>query len=93
MGLGLPSLFSGCRIDTGEAWVCPTVLRTLQLVAGDPTRDYEQLPVCGLPEFTRAATELAIGRESQAILENRVRILQTVGAPLSALFRSSLLYL
>ncbi|XP_025059183.1 putative aspartate aminotransferase, cytoplasmic 2 [Alligator sinensis] len=74
----------GCRIDTGEAWVCPTVLRTLQLVAGDPTQDYEQLPVCGLPEFTRAATELAIGRESQAILENRVRILQPVGAPLKA---------
>ncbi|KYO34283.1 putative aspartate aminotransferase, cytoplasmic 2 isoform B [Alligator mississippiensis] len=68
-----------CRIDTGEAWVCPTVLRTLQLVAGDPTRDYEQLPVCGLPEFTRAATELAIGRESQAILENRAGGVQTAG--------------
>ncbi|XP_059587794.1 LOW QUALITY PROTEIN: putative aspartate aminotransferase, cytoplasmic 2 [Alligator mississippiensis] len=79
VGLGLPSLFSGCRIDTGEAWVCPTVLRTLQLVAGDPTRDYEQLPVCGLPEFTRAATELAIGRESQAILENRAGGVQTAG--------------
>ncbi|XP_019369864.1 PREDICTED: putative aspartate aminotransferase, cytoplasmic 2 [Gavialis gangeticus] len=79
VGLGLPSLFSGCRTDTGEAWVCPTVLRALQLVAGDPTRDYECLPVCGLPEFTRAATELAISRESQAILENRAGGVQTVG--------------
>uniref|UniRef100_A0A8C3H8A4 aspartate transaminase n=1 Tax=Chrysemys picta bellii TaxID=8478 RepID=A0A8C3H8A4_CHRPI len=61
------------------AWVCPTVRQTLLQIANDPTLDHEYLPVLGFPEFTRAATELALGRESRAVIENRAGGVHTVG--------------
>uniref|UniRef100_A0A452IZU9 aspartate transaminase n=1 Tax=Gopherus agassizii TaxID=38772 RepID=A0A452IZU9_9SAUR len=61
------------------AWVCPTVRQTLLQIANDPTLDHEYLPVLGFPEFTRAATELALGRESRAVIENRAGGIHTVG--------------
>uniref|UniRef100_A0A452IZY9 aspartate transaminase n=1 Tax=Gopherus agassizii TaxID=38772 RepID=A0A452IZY9_9SAUR len=65
--------------ETGKAWVCPTVRQTLLQIANDPTLDHEYLPVLGFPEFTRAATELALGRESRAVIENRAGGIHTVG--------------
>ncbi|KAM9165618.1 putative aspartate aminotransferase, cytoplasmic 2 [Pangshura tecta] len=60
-----------CQTEMGKAWVCPAVRQTLLQIANDPTLDHEYLPVLGFPEFTRAATELALGRESRAVIENR----------------------
>ncbi|CAM2108489.1 unnamed protein product [Caretta caretta] len=60
-----------CQTETGKVWVCPTVRQILLQIANDPTLDHEYLPVLGFPEFTRAATELALGRESHAVIENR----------------------
>ncbi|XP_065438537.1 putative aspartate aminotransferase, cytoplasmic 2 [Chrysemys picta bellii] len=68
-----------CHTETGKAWVCPTVRQTLLQIANDPTLDHEYLPVLGFPEFTRAATELALGRESRAVIENRAGGVHTVG--------------
>uniref|UniRef100_A0A8C0GK42 aspartate transaminase n=1 Tax=Chelonoidis abingdonii TaxID=106734 RepID=A0A8C0GK42_CHEAB len=68
-----------CQTEMGKAWVCPTVRQTLLQIASDPTLDHEYLPVLGFPEFTRAATELALGRESRAVIENRAGGVHTVG--------------
>uniref|UniRef100_A0ACB8EXR8 Uncharacterized protein n=1 Tax=Sphaerodactylus townsendi TaxID=933632 RepID=A0ACB8EXR8_9SAUR len=69
----------GCQTDTGEAWIPPVVQRILLQISQDPTLDHEYLPTLGIYEYTRAATELAIGKESRALLENRVGSVQTVG--------------
>uniref|UniRef100_A0A674I1N8 aspartate transaminase n=1 Tax=Terrapene triunguis TaxID=2587831 RepID=A0A674I1N8_9SAUR len=66
-------------VDSLAPWVCPTVRQTLLQIANDPTLDHEYLPVLGFPEFTRAATELALGRESRAVIENRAGGVHTVG--------------
>ncbi|KAM7153962.1 putative aspartate aminotransferase, cytoplasmic 2 [Macrochelys suwanniensis] len=68
-----------CQTETGKAWACPTVKQTLLQIANDPTLDHEYLPGLGLPEFTRAATELALGRESHAVTENRAGGVHTIG--------------
>ncbi|XP_048685421.1 putative aspartate aminotransferase, cytoplasmic 2 [Caretta caretta] len=68
-----------CQTETGKVWVCPTVRQILLQIANDPTLDHEYLPVLGFPEFTRAATELALGRESRAVIENRAGGVHTVG--------------
>ncbi|XP_032642796.1 putative aspartate aminotransferase, cytoplasmic 2 [Chelonoidis abingdonii] len=67
-----------CQTEMGKAWVCPTVRQTLLQIASDPTLDHEYLPVLGFPEFTRAATELALGRESRAVIENRLLLFSTL---------------
>uniref|UniRef100_A0A8C4XW84 aspartate transaminase n=1 Tax=Gopherus evgoodei TaxID=1825980 RepID=A0A8C4XW84_9SAUR len=77
--LGPLFLLADCQTETGKAWVCPTVRQTLLQIANDPTLDHEYLPVLGFPEFTRAATELALGRESRAVIENRAGGIHTVG--------------
>ncbi|XP_067406865.1 aspartate aminotransferase, cytoplasmic-like [Emydura macquarii macquarii] len=69
----------GCQTDSGEAWVCPAVRQTLRQIADDPTLDHEYLPVLGFPRFTQAATELALGRASCAVTENRAGGVHTVG--------------
>ncbi|XP_074837806.1 putative aspartate aminotransferase, cytoplasmic 2 [Carettochelys insculpta] len=69
----------GCQTETGKAWVCPAVKQSLLQITSDPTLDHEYLPVLGLSEFTRAATELVLGRGSRAILENRAGGVHTVG--------------
>uniref|UniRef100_A0A674I196 aspartate transaminase n=1 Tax=Terrapene triunguis TaxID=2587831 RepID=A0A674I196_9SAUR len=75
--------------ETGKAWVCPTVRQTLLQIANDPTLDHEYLPVLGFPEFTRAATELALGRESRAVIENRVWTLSSTTSRASTQFLSA----
>uniref|UniRef100_A0A8C0GMT8 aspartate transaminase n=1 Tax=Chelonoidis abingdonii TaxID=106734 RepID=A0A8C0GMT8_CHEAB len=77
--LGPLFLLADCQTEMGKAWVCPTVRQTLLQIASDPTLDHEYLPVLGFPEFTRAATELALGRESRAVIENRAGGVHTVG--------------
>uniref|UniRef100_A0A8C8VM21 aspartate transaminase n=1 Tax=Pelusios castaneus TaxID=367368 RepID=A0A8C8VM21_9SAUR len=69
----------GCQTDAGEAWLCPAVRQILLQIANDPTLDHEYLPVLGFPQFTQAATELALGRASCAVLENRAGGVHTVG--------------
>ncbi|XP_041088415.1 putative aspartate aminotransferase, cytoplasmic 2 isoform X2 [Polyodon spathula] len=48
-------------------------------ICSDPTLTLDYLPTLGLPEFTRSATELALGRDSPAIRENRAGGVQTLG--------------
>uniref|UniRef100_A0A671KNM6 Glutamic-oxaloacetic transaminase 1 like 1 n=1 Tax=Sinocyclocheilus anshuiensis TaxID=1608454 RepID=A0A671KNM6_9TELE len=50
-----------------------------QQIATDPTLTPEYPPILGIPEFTRRATELALDKDSPAIMESRVFGVQTVG--------------
>lgn len=67
---------TGCQSDAGEVWIPPVVQRILIQISQDPTLNHEYLPEIGIYEYTRAATELAIGKESRALLENRVWVLR-----------------
>ncbi|XP_060107026.1 putative aspartate aminotransferase, cytoplasmic 2 [Heteronotia binoei] len=70
---------AGCQTNDGEAWIPPVVQRILLQISQDPTLNHEYLPRLGIYEYTRAATELAIGKESRALLENRAGGVHTVG--------------
>ncbi|XP_075063277.1 aspartate aminotransferase, cytoplasmic-like [Mixophyes fleayi] len=66
--------------DDGQPWVPLPVRKVYQQIIIDPTRNYEPQPVVGSSEFIRGATELALGRNSKAILENRASGVQTPGS-------------
>ncbi|XP_034025834.1 putative aspartate aminotransferase, cytoplasmic 2 [Thalassophryne amazonica] len=65
--------------EDGQMFV-PTVVKKLkQQLSTDPTLRSEYPPSLGLKEFTQQATEAALGKKSQAIMENRVLGVQTAG--------------
>ncbi|XP_063787914.1 aspartate aminotransferase, cytoplasmic-like isoform X2 [Pseudophryne corroboree] len=66
--------------DDGQPWVPPPVRRVYLQIISDPTRNYEPQPITGSTEFIRGVTELALGKNSKAILENRASGIQTVGS-------------
>ncbi|XP_075766910.1 putative aspartate aminotransferase, cytoplasmic 2 isoform X2 [Pelodiscus sinensis] len=68
-----------CQTETGKAWDYPPVSQTLLQISTDPTLDHEDLLELGFSAFTRAATELALGRESRALVENRAGSVHTIG--------------
>uniref|UniRef100_A0A8C9RI75 aspartate transaminase n=1 Tax=Scleropages formosus TaxID=113540 RepID=A0A8C9RI75_SCLFO len=65
--------------EDGHALVPPLIWKIKQQISTDPTLHADFAPALGLPEFTRRATELALGRECRAVVENRVLGIQTVG--------------
>ncbi|XP_053223253.1 putative aspartate aminotransferase, cytoplasmic 2 [Podarcis raffonei] len=70
---------AGCQTDLEEVWIPPVVKRILLQIPEDPTLNHEYLPQLGILEFTRAAMELAIGKDSHALLDNRACGVQTNG--------------
>ncbi|XP_069474053.1 putative aspartate aminotransferase, cytoplasmic 2 [Ambystoma mexicanum] len=68
-----------CQANDGQPWVPSVVRKIWQQILNDPTLNHECLPPLGSSEFTRAAMELAIGKENTAILENRAAGIQTLG--------------
>ena len=50
----------------------PVVKSIEAQMAIDPLLNHEYLPILGLPDFCEAATELVLGQDSAAIVENRV---------------------
>ncbi|XP_059379506.1 putative aspartate aminotransferase, cytoplasmic 2 isoform X2 [Carassius carassius] len=65
--------------EHGHTTWLPLVRKIKQQIATDPTLTPEYPPNLGIPEFTRRATELALGKDSPAIVESRVFGVQTVG--------------
>uniref|UniRef100_A0A8C7P7J5 aspartate transaminase n=1 Tax=Oncorhynchus mykiss TaxID=8022 RepID=A0A8C7P7J5_ONCMY len=63
----------------GQTSVSPLIGKIMQQICTDPTLCPEYPSSFGLPEFTRRATELVLGRDCHAIVENRVLGVQTVG--------------
>lgn len=54
----------------------PVVKKVEQLIVEDGSLNHEYLPILGLPEFRAAAAKVALGDDSAAIKESRVRKLQ-----------------
>lgn len=66
------------RDDTARPWVLPVVRKAQIAIANDESLNFEYLNQFGLPEFTKAATELLLGADSPIIKENRVISCQTL---------------
>ena len=80
------------RGDDGKPYVLPVVRKAHELLVADTTLDHEYLPIAGLPQFTAAAAELLLGKDSAALHEGRVASIQTISGTganhLGALFMS-----
>lgn len=59
------------RDDNGQPWVLPVVRKVESMMAADTSLNHEYLPVAGLPSLRDAAVQLALGKDSPAILEGR----------------------
>ncbi|XP_062932795.1 putative aspartate aminotransferase, cytoplasmic 2 [Cynocephalus volans] len=68
-----------CMTNEGQPWVSLVVCKTRLHVAQDPSLNYEYLPTMGMRSFIQASLELLFGKHSQAIVENRVGGVHTVG--------------
>ncbi|KAM4836631.1 putative aspartate aminotransferase, cytoplasmic 2 [Thomomys bottae] len=68
-----------CMNNEGYPWVSGVVHKIRQQIAQDPSLNYEYLPSKGMKSFIQASLELLFGKHSQAIMENRVGGVQTVG--------------
>nr|XP_026691266.1 aspartate aminotransferase, cytoplasmic-like [Ciona intestinalis] len=66
------------RTDEGEPWVLPVVRSVEAQMAIDPALNHEYLPILGLPSFRELATQLILGKDSRAILENRAGGVQSI---------------
>ncbi|XP_036382070.1 putative aspartate aminotransferase, cytoplasmic 2 [Megalops cyprinoides] len=66
--------------EDGQTFVPPLVWKIKQQIVNDPTLSSEYPSCSGIPEFSRRATELALGKDCCAIVENRVLGVQTVGS-------------
>lgn len=65
--------------EQGVTSVLPLIRRIKKQISTDPTLCPEYAPSSGLSEFNRRATELVLGKNCPAIVENRVLGVQTVG--------------
>ncbi|KAK3565705.1 hypothetical protein QTP86_014179, partial [Hemibagrus guttatus] len=66
--------------EDGQPIVNPLIRKIKQQIATDSTLIPEYPPPLGIPEFTSRAAQLALGRDSRAIVENRVLGVQAVGS-------------
>lgn len=69
----LLSVLPAYRTDDCQPWVLPVVKKVERLIVEDNSLNHEYLPILGLPEFRSAASKVALGDDSPAIKENRVR--------------------
>ncbi|XP_076587299.1 putative aspartate aminotransferase, cytoplasmic 2 [Chaetodon auriga] len=65
--------------EEGNTFALRLVGKIKQQLSADPTLRPEYPPPLGLAEFTRRATEVALGKSCRAIVENRVLGVQTPG--------------
>jgi aspartate/tyrosine/aromatic aminotransferase len=66
------------RDEAGKPVVLRVVHDAEERILADPAGNHEYLPIGGLPEFCRAAAELAYGKDSPALAEGRIAILQSL---------------
>ncbi|XP_063167442.1 putative aspartate aminotransferase, cytoplasmic 2 [Candoia aspera] len=70
----------GCHTDSAdEIWIPPVVQQILLQIPQDPTLDHEYIRELGIVEFTKTAMELVIGKNNQALLDNRAGGVHTIG--------------
>ncbi|EEB13298.1 aspartate aminotransferase, cytoplasmic, putative [Pediculus humanus corporis] len=66
------------RTDENKPWVLPVVKKVEKALAEDPSQNHEYLPILGLDAFTKAATSMLLGENSQALAEGRAFGVQTL---------------
>ena len=64
--------FAAFRTDEGKPWVLPVIKYVEAQIAIDPLLDHEYLPILGLTDFCDSAIELCLGKDSIALINNRV---------------------
>ena len=62
-----------CMTSEGRPWVSSVVRKSRMQIAQDPSLNYEYTPVMGMKSFIQASLNLLFGKNSQVIVENRVR--------------------
>ncbi|KAK1923139.1 putative aspartate aminotransferase mitochondrial precursor [Papiliotrema laurentii] len=65
------------RDGSGKPYVLPSVKKAEKLLF-DAAGDKEYLPITGLAPFTKLAAELAYGKDSKPLVENRLAITQSI---------------
>ncbi|RSH87086.1 aspartate transaminase aat1 [Saitozyma podzolica] len=65
------------RDGNGKPYVLPTVLKAEEIVF-NAKLDKEYLPITGLASFTKLAAELAYGKDSKPLVEDRLAITQSI---------------
>ncbi len=65
------------RTEEGEPWVLPVVRKVEQQLL-DQKLNKEYLPQEGLPEYLKVTGQLVFGKESKAIKENRLCVIQSL---------------
>ncbi|OXB34112.1 aspartate aminotransferase, mitochondrial [Cryptococcus neoformans] len=65
------------RDGSGKPYILPTVKKAERILA-EAMQDKEYLPITGLSDFTKLAAELAYGKDSKPLVENRLAITQSI---------------
>lgn len=66
------------RTEEGKPWVLPSVRKAEQDIVNSNKYNKEYIPIDGIPEFTKAASELLLGVDSPALKEKRVAVVQSI---------------
>ena len=66
------------RDEAGKPVVLNVVREAETKLLASPSLNHEYLPIAGLPEFYQAAAQLAYGKNSAALAEGRVAVLQAL---------------
>ncbi|XP_060038628.1 beta-3 adrenergic receptor isoform X6 [Erinaceus europaeus] len=68
-----------CMNKEGHPWVSSVVPKIRMQISRDPSLNYEYSPAMGMKTFIQASLELLFGKSNQAIAQNRIGGLHTVG--------------
>lgn len=71
-------LIGAYKTEEGKSYVLPVVRSVEKAMANDETLDHEYLPIEGMESLSSAASRLALGAESKALVENRVAYVQSL---------------
>lgn len=66
------------RTEESQPYVLPVVRKVEADILASPHMNHEYTPLYGLPNFTKAAVELLLGKDSPAVIENRAHGIQTI---------------
>lgn len=67
------------RTDESQPWVLPVVKKVEQRIAEDSRLNHEYLPILGLADFRKLASQLVLGENCSALKEDRVGGVQALG--------------
>lgn len=66
------------RTDDDQPYVLPVVKKTEAKLIANPQMNHEYVLSSGQPNFTKAAVEFLLGKDSTAIIEKRAQAIQSI---------------